>query len=124
MNKKTIIIIAILTLFSKVGLAWGKEGHQIVAQIAQQYIGGPGRDTINYYLNGLSFEEAATWMDEIKSDHQYDYMKSWHYINIERDATYVVNKSNIKERKKMLTPTSPPINCLSPSCLILSKLKP
>lgn len=89
MNKKTIIIIAILSLFSKVGLAWGKQGHQIVAQIAEQFIDGPGRDTINYYLNGITFEEAATWMDEIKSDHTYDYMKPWHYINIERDATYV-----------------------------------
>lgn len=96
MNKKTIIVIAILSLFSKVGLAWGKEGHQIVAQIAQQFIGGPGRDTINYYLNGISFEEAATWMDEIKSDHSYDYMKPWHYINIEKDATYVKSdKKNI-----------------------------
>jgi hypothetical protein len=31
----------------------------------------------------------AVWMDEMRSDQQYDYMKHWHYINIEKEGSYV-----------------------------------
>ena len=53
-----------------------------------------------------TWEKAATWMDDVRSDHKYDYMKSWHYINVERDKTYVVepNAENcIVEIQKAIT---------------------
>src|ERR1700748_1679158 len=71
------------------GFAWGPTGHQIVAQIAKQYLNKNVKDSVEKYLNGLSFEETATWMDDIKKDHLHDNMNSWHYINIEKDKTYV-----------------------------------
>jgi len=76
--------------------AWGPTGHQIVAQIAKQYLNKNVKDSVDKYLNGLSFEEAATWMDDIKKDHQHDNMNVWHYINIEKDKTYVkTNEENV-----------------------------
>lgn len=87
--KKTIFILAILTLFTKSGLAWGKRGHEIVAQIVKHYLDKSVIKKVQSYLGKMSFEEAAHWMDQIKSNHSYDYMKPWHYINIDRDATYV-----------------------------------
>ena len=32
------------------------------------------------------------FLDEIKNDASYDYLKERHYINVERDATYVKTK--------------------------------
>jgi hypothetical protein len=47
------------------------------------------QDSVQKYLGAMSFEEASVWMDEIKKDHTYDYMKTWHYINIDKDKTYI-----------------------------------
>jgi energy-coupling factor transporter ATP-binding protein EcfA2 len=86
--KKTIItVFAIITSLNI--FAWGKEGHMLVADVAEQFISKSVKDSVTKYLDTLTLEEAAVWMDEIKSDHRNDYMKPWHYINIEQDATYV-----------------------------------
>jgi hypothetical protein len=36
------------------------------------------------YLNGMTIEDADNWMDNIKDDHSYDYMKPYHYTNIDK----------------------------------------
>lgn len=87
--KKSIIIFAIITALTNNLFAWGKQGHEIVAQIAKHYLDKSVIKKVQSYLGKMSFEEAAVWMDQIKSNRSYDYMKPWHYINIDRDATYV-----------------------------------
>lgn len=87
--KKLIITLAIITVFANTLFAWGKRGHEIVAQIAKHYLDKSVIKKVQSYLGTMSFEEAAVWMDQIKSNHSYDYMKPWHYINIDCDATYV-----------------------------------
>lgn len=87
--KKSIIIFAIITVLTNTLFAWGKRGHEIVAQIAKHYLDKSVAKKVQSYLGKMSFEEAAVWMDQIKSNRSYDYMKPWHYINIDRDATYV-----------------------------------
>jgi len=89
MNKKTLLTITILTSFSLPVFSWGKRGHEIVTQIARHYIDESVLNKVQNYLGKMSFEETAVWMDQIKSNRSYDYMKPWHYINIDRDATYV-----------------------------------
>lgn len=69
--------------------AWGSRGHKIVAHIAQAALDKSVIDSVKYYLDETSFGEAAVWMDEVRSDHNYDYMKPMHYINVEKDKTYV-----------------------------------
>lgn len=44
----------------------------------------------------MTIEEAANWMDNIKSDHSYDYMKPYHYVNFDKGAKVVeLNGDNI-----------------------------
>jgi hypothetical protein len=71
--------------------AWDGRGHGIVAGIAEAYLDSSVSDSVKKYLGNNSFEEAAVWMDEIRRDPTYDYMKPWHYINIEKDKTYVAS---------------------------------
>ncbi len=80
--------LAVMWLLPVTASAWGKEGHEIVAEIAMQYVKPAVKQNILYYLQGASPEETATWMDDIRSDHTYDYMKPWHYVNIEEGQTY------------------------------------
>ncbi len=50
----------------------------------------------NYIWEIPLFKEASVWMDEMRSNHEYDYMKPWHYINIEKGEKYIpTNEKNI-----------------------------
>ena len=86
---KKIICIIVLSSTYLNGYSWGHEGHEIVAEIAKVYCPKAVQDSVNKYLDGLTWEKAATWMDDVRSDRSYDYMKSWHYLNVEKDKTYV-----------------------------------
>jgi hypothetical protein len=49
------------------------------------------RANVTAFLGSTSFDEASVWMDEMRSNHAYDYMKPWHYINIEKGNSYILN---------------------------------
>ncbi len=90
MKTKTILIplFILIPIFS---FAWGAAGHQMVADIAKQKL-NPGIEAkVQQFLDSTTFEKAATWMDDVRSEHTYDYMKTWHYVNIEKGDTYVKN---------------------------------
>jgi len=74
--------------------AWGPDGHRIVAKIAYTQVNQAVKDSIAKYLNGASMEEAANWMDEVRSDKAYDFQTPWHYINIDKGVPYNPNDSN------------------------------
>ena len=38
-------------------------------------------------INGMTIEQASTWMDDIKKDHAYDKLKPLHYVNFEKGET-------------------------------------
>lgn len=76
-------------IYNSFCFAWGPDGHHYVAEIAKLYLDKGVEEQVQKALGSTTFEEAAVWMDEIKKDHAYDNMKPWHYINIDKDKTYV-----------------------------------
>jgi S1/P1 Nuclease len=44
---------------------------------------------VTKYLNGRSIQDAANWMDELRDDHSYDYLKPYHYVNFDKGAKVV-----------------------------------
>lgn len=93
---KILLIFSFLLIFTlpKISFAWGKTGHQIVAQIAKINLEAGVLDSVQKYLGDMSFENASTWMDDVRKDTSLSYMKPWHYVNVEKDKTYVYNKSD------------------------------
>jgi hypothetical protein len=91
MKKKIIVFLSavIFIALPEHSFAWGKKGHQIVADIAFHYLDSATKLKVQKYLRQFSFEDAATWMDDMRSNSYYDYMKSWHYIDIEEGKEYV-----------------------------------
>ncbi len=69
--------------------AWGRKGHAIVAEIAFHYLSEDEKAKLISYLQGMTVDDAANWMDEVRSDPKYSYTASWHYINIPRGGLYV-----------------------------------
>jgi hypothetical protein len=93
---KLFITLIFLIIKSQFLFAWGDKGHEIVAQITKAHLRSQVIDSVQFYLGETSFEKAALWMDEIKKDHAYDSLKPKHYINIDKDRTYVKkNEPNI-----------------------------
>lgn len=90
-------LILIIALFcSKTTYAWGAKGHEIVSEVAFNYLDEDTKKRVLYYLDGMTIQEAATWMDRIKKDQSFNYMKPYHYVNFQKGATVKNNPgSNI-----------------------------
>lgn len=93
MKKLLLLLFPAFFCLNHKSLAWGKQGHSIIAAIAKSQLDSAVIKKVDTYLQGLSWEETACWMDGIKSSGNAEYMKEWHYINIPRDKTYVKGKT-------------------------------
>lgn len=93
---KKLIIIGTLTLLSFQSFGWGAKGHKMVAEFAKLALSADQHviDSVQYFLGKMTFQEASVWMDDVRSDAAYDYLKPRHYVNVERDATYVKTKDD------------------------------
>lgn len=91
-----LLILFVYLFSSNYCLGYGKTGHEIIAEIAMQYLDSNVKENVQLYLGNTTFQEASVWMDEMRSNHEYDYMKPWHYINIEKGEKYIPsNEENI-----------------------------
>ncbi len=79
-----LLPILMVILFPAKTFAWGKKGHEMVAEVAFKYLDENTKKTVLEYLDGMTIEQAANWMDDMRADHSYDYMKPYHYVNFEK----------------------------------------
>lgn len=89
---KRLLFVCIIALGSFKSFSWSEFGHKLVAKIAKAGLSEYKQviDSVQYFLGNMSFEEASVWMDEMrKNTEEYN---DWHYINIEKDNTYVKSK--------------------------------
>ncbi len=88
--RKIFFVLITIMLFSVPipTFAWGAKGHQLVAEIAFHFLDDSTKQKVVKYLKNMSIEEAATWMDDMRSNDYYNFMKPWHYINIDSGQTY------------------------------------
>lgn len=95
--KFTLFLFFVLGL-SITSFGWGRVGHHIIVEIAKNYVSKDVQDSINKYLGDMTWDAASTWMDELRGNTQYDYMKQWHYINIDKGGQYdttIENGNNV-----------------------------
>ena len=94
--KATVALLAITILACPYrAMAWGSRGHALVAEVAYSFLNENTKKNIRAYLGDMSIEDAANWMDAIKSDHANDYMKPFHYIDIEKGGKEAPTGDNI-----------------------------
>lgn len=112
--KKQITLLVLAALFiTQSSFAWGKKGHALVAEIAFTYLDPSVQTIVTKYLNGRSIQDAANWMDELRDDHSYDYLKPYHYVNFDKGVKVVNHEGDniifrltqtIQELKKLQKP--------------------
>src|SRR5882757_6040322 len=85
----SFVLAASLYLIPHVSFAWGAKGHGLVAEIAFHFLDDSTKQKVQKYLGNLTIEEAANWMDDSKNNSYYDFMRSWHYLDIDKGLHYV-----------------------------------
>ena len=83
-----LIILVFLLIPTPAKADWGKTGHRVVGQVAQDNLTPSALKAVTEILNGETLATVSTWSDEIKSDSSYDEFKKWHYVNLPLDKKY------------------------------------
>jgi len=110
---KQVVILTFFTLLvlnASKSFAWGRKGHEIIAEIAFSRLSPKIKNTVLKYLDGLTIQQASTWMDDIRSNTSYRALEKAHYINIpstsnpETDVQRELQKTFLElENKKSLS---------------------
>lgn len=92
------VITLILTILIPISsLAWGPKGHDIVAYIAEQHLSKRAKRNVEQVLGGYSMVYVANWMDNASHTEEYDYTKTWHYVNVDhQEGSYAHSKKEPK----------------------------
>lgn len=61
-------------------LAWGPDGHSIVAEVAQEHLSKQAADKVATLLGGRSLASIASWADDIRDQRPETY--NWHFVDI------------------------------------------
>ena len=82
-------LVLTLVTFTQ-ALAWGSEGHRVVAEIAEQYLEPAARGQVRELLaveNATSLAAISTWADQVRPQRRST--GPWHYVDIQiGDAKY------------------------------------
>ncbi len=82
-------------------MAWGTEGHRVAGQIASAYLTPKARAAVQAILGHETIALASTWADFIKSDPNYSYLSSWHYVDLDKPYTQSELQSFLQEDKNV-----------------------
>lgn len=94
----TLVIAVTSALMANTAHAWGTEGHQVVALIAQAQLTPKARTEVDRLLAqepGETLESISTWADE----HRSPATAAWHYVNFPRDTCRYVPQRECPDGK-------------------------
>lgn len=89
-----VFLVALLSSTSIATFGWGRTGHHIIVDVAQSIVSKSTNDSITKYLADETWQAASVWMDELRGNSQFDYMRKWHFINMEQNEAYSPNIEN------------------------------
>ncbi|TRX59397.1 S1/P1 nuclease [Fulvivirga sp. M361] len=91
-HKLSIYILLFFLTFNASG--WGITGHRVIGKIAEMHLSKRVKKKLTAILSNESLAEVSTWMDEIRSDRQYDHTHDWHWVTIPDEMTYQQTEKN------------------------------
>lgn len=82
-----LLLICLFFYLPLSGNAWGLTGHRVVGEIADSYLTKKTKREIVKILGFESVAMASNWPDFIKSNPAFDYLDTWHYLNMKGGLT-------------------------------------
>jgi len=115
-TKKQLIItasllLALLLAAPSVAFAWGQEGHNAIAAIAEFNLTPKTRANMDKYIEGRSIVYYAAWMDWYRHTPKYKHTHFWHTAPV--DHTYNYSSDVADEKGNALTAIEAAISALS-----------
>lgn len=89
--KRILILVfaAVLPLlFTEEARAWGREGHETIAKLAERHLTRRARARIERYLGNHSIVYFAKWMDEYRETPAYRFTTYWHTAPVNAELRY------------------------------------
>lgn len=91
--KLLLIVLSVLFIDSEFS-RWGQIGHYTTGDIAEIHLNENARAEMERILGNESLAMASVWMDDIRSDDDYDYTNDWHWVTIPDGKTYDETEKN------------------------------
>lgn len=88
MKRMTLIVLAVI-LACGTASGWGREGHEVIAKIAENHLQPSAKKTIEKYLGDHSIVYFAKWMDEYRHTKEYAFTSPWHTAKVNENLEYV-----------------------------------
>ncbi|MDA1016996.1 MAG: S1/P1 nuclease [Planctomycetota bacterium] len=91
-NRRMCVVLAV-TILGQHGWipnanGFGQTGHRAVGHIAQRHLTQQALAAVKAILGNETLAEVSTYADEIRSNPDFDYTKTWHYVNIPNGKNY------------------------------------
>ncbi|MBR6508812.1 MAG: S1/P1 nuclease [Paludibacteraceae bacterium] len=84
---KKILVLSLAALLALPMMAWGPEGHRVIAKIAYAYMNKKTTKQVDKVLGKSGLVFWANWPDEIKSDTIYPHSFDWHFQDMDPGLT-------------------------------------
>ncbi|WP_069659551.1 S1/P1 nuclease [Arcticibacter eurypsychrophilus] len=94
---KITILAGLILYFPLQSMAWGMLGHRVVAEVAESHLSSKARKQIKKIMGNESLAMSSNWMDFSKSNPKFNYLGTWHYVNLPEGLTYEQAKAALAQ---------------------------
>jgi hypothetical protein len=86
MRKGLGVLLTAVILLPGFCFAWGPEGHEIIAMVAENHLDAGSQQMMRLLLGNTHLYAVAVWADDIRSERPLT--KPWHYVDIPFGSKY------------------------------------
>jgi hypothetical protein len=86
MLKKTVAVLLVFLAMCPVSWGWGREGHQIIATVAEDHLDETTKVMVQSLLGNNHLYSIASWADDVRRERPET--KAWHYVDIPLSSKY------------------------------------
>jgi nuclease S1 len=84
--RKPLLVVLATVLLSTLCWGWGREGHQIVATVAEDHLDETTKVMIQSLIGNNHLYSVASWADDVRRERRET--GPWHYVNIPLGSKY------------------------------------
>jgi hypothetical protein len=84
--RRLLTLIAAIALLPAACFGWGREGHRIIATVAEDHLSEQANVMVQSLIGNNHLYSFANWADDIRR--QRSETAPWHYVKIPLGATY------------------------------------